>query len=290
MTPRGTYTAGEIAQGELHWGLRRTAQLLATREPTVFVFEDLHWAEPTLIELLEYLAESHDGTPLLAIWTARPEFLDSEAEFAGGLGSKRAELEVLPIDAGTELLSKLIGDTALAETEFAEALIANAGGNPLFLEETVRMLKDKGMLEAGGWEEASQGALPVPTSLQGLISSRLDRLDHDDKETAHDASIAGAVFWAGAVAHLGAQDGLVSTTPRGSLERLEHHDFIRASVVSSVAGEDEYAFKHILIRDVAYGQVPKGRRVLLHVPHASLHPLRRRSARYRSLTPCPIPM
>jgi class 3 adenylate cyclase/tetratricopeptide (TPR) repeat protein len=265
MTPRGTYTAGEIAQGELHWGLRRTAQLLSTREPTVFVFEDLHWAEPTLIELLAYLAVPHDGTPLLAIWTARPEFLDTEAEFAGGLGSRRAELEVLPTDAGTELLSKLIGDTALAETEFAEALIANAGGNPLFLEETVRMLKDKGMLEAGSWKEASEGALPVSTNLQGLISSRIDRLGHEDKETAHDASIAGAVFWAGAVAHLGAQDGLVSTTPRLSLERLQHHDFIRASPVSSVAGEDEYAFKHILIRDVAYGQVPKGRRVLLHV-------------------------
>ena len=83
MTPRGTYTAGEIAQGELHWGLRRTAQLLAAREPTVFVFEDLHWAEPTLIELLEYLAVSHDGTPLLAIWTARPEFLDTEARVRG---------------------------------------------------------------------------------------------------------------------------------------------------------------------------------------------------------------
>ena len=106
-------------------------------------------------------------------------------------------------------------------------MIENAGGNPLFLEETVRMLKDKGMLEAGGWQEAGEGALPVPTNLQGLISSRLDRLDHEDKETAHDASIAGAVFWAGAVAHLGAKDGLVSTTPRASLERLEHHDFIR---------------------------------------------------------------
>jgi class 3 adenylate cyclase/tetratricopeptide (TPR) repeat protein len=265
VTPRGTYTAGEIAQGELHWGLRRTAQLLAAQEPTVFVFEDLHWAEPTLIELLEYLTVPHNRTPLLAIWTARPEFLDTEAGFAGGLGSQRVELEVLPTEAGTELLSKLIGDSELAESDFAEALIANAGGNPLFLEETVRMLKDKGMLEAGRWEEASDGALPVPTSLQGLISSRLDRLDHDDKEVAHDASIAGAVFWAGAVAHLGAQDGLVATNPQGALEHLEHHDFIRANPISSVAGENEYAFKHILIRDVAYGQVPKGRRVLLHV-------------------------
>jgi class 3 adenylate cyclase/tetratricopeptide (TPR) repeat protein len=266
-TPRGTYAAGEIAQAELHWGLRRTAQLLASDRPTVFVFEDLHWAEPTLIELLEYLADGHEGTPLLVIWTARPEFVQSDAAFAAGAGATRAELEVLPAEAATRLLSELIGDSSLAETEFAEALIENAGGNPLFLEETVRMLKDKGMLDLGRWKEAGErGTLPVPTNLQGLISSRLDRLERPDKELAHDASIAGAVFWAGAVAHLGAKEGgLVKIDPGKGLQTLQQHDFIRANPISSVAGEDEYAFNHILIRDVAYGQVPKGRRVMLHV-------------------------
>ncbi|MDX6413485.1 MAG: hypothetical protein QOH23_895, partial [Gaiellaceae bacterium] len=266
MTPRGTYAAGEIAQVELHWGLRRTAQLLASDRPTMFVFEDLHWAEPTLIELLEYLGTKQEGTPLLAIWTARPEFLHADAAFASGAGSSRAEVEVLPMEAGMRLLSELIGDSDLAETEFGEALIANAGGNPLFLEETVRMLKDKGMLEADRWEEASErGTLPVATNLQGLISSRLDRLERPEKELVHDASIAGAVFWAGAVAHLGAKDGLVAANPGKGLLTLQEQDFIHANPVSSVAGEDEYAFKHILIRDVAYGQVPKGRRVMLHV-------------------------
>jgi predicted ATPase/class 3 adenylate cyclase len=265
-TPRGTYSAGEISQAELHWGLRRTAQLLTAGRPTVFIFEDLHWAEPTLIELLEYLADSHEGATLLAIWTARPEFLDANQAFAAGPGSRRADLEVLPMEAGIQLLSELIGDSDLAETEFAEALIANAGGNPLFLEETVRMLKDKGMLEAERWKEASErGTLPVPTNLQGLISSRIDRLERPEKELAHDASIVGAVFWAGAVAHLGSNDGLIEVHPSKGLETLERQDFIRANLVSSVADEDEYAFKHILIRDVAYGQVPKGRRVMLHV-------------------------
>jgi len=266
MTPRGTYAAGEIAQAELHWGLRRTAQLLAAGRPTVFVFEDLHWAEPTLIELLHQLVASQQDTPLLAIWTARPEFLEADPTFANGAGSRREELAVLPREAGKRLLSELTGDSALAESEFGEALIANAGGNPLFLEETVRMLKDKGMLEAEQWKEASElGTLPVPTNLQGLISSRLDRLERADKELAHDASIVGAVFWAGAVAHLAARDGLVTVDPASGLQTLERQDFIHANAVSSVAGEDEYAFKHILIRDVAYGQVPKGRRVQLHV-------------------------
>jgi predicted ATPase/class 3 adenylate cyclase len=266
MTPRGTYAAGEIAQAELHWGLRRTAQLLAAIRPTVLVFEDLHWAEPTLIELLHHLVASQEGTPLLVIWTARPEFLQADPAFANGPGSRREELEVLPREAGRQLLSELTGDLALAESEFAEALITNAGGNPLFLEETVRMLKDQGMLEAERWKEATEvGTLPVPTNLQGLISSRLDRLERADKELAHDASIVGAVFWAGAVAYLGAKNGLVAVDPVKGLKTLERQDFIHANAVSSVAGEDEYAFKHILIRDVAYGQVPKGRRVMLHV-------------------------
>ncbi len=268
-TPRGRYAAGDIAQAELHWGIRRTAQLLAARRPSVFVFEDLHWAEPTLVELLHYLVASDDGGPLLAIWTARPEFLRGEAAFAGGAGSRHVELEVLSMEAGTHLLSELIGDSALAETEFGEALIGNAGGNPLFLEETVRMLQDQGMLEADRWKEASERAtLPVPTNLQGLISSRLDRLERPDKDLAHDASVVGAVFWAGAVAHLGAKDGLVAVDPGKGLETLQQQDIVRANSVSSVAGEDEYAFKHILIRDVAYGQVPKGRRVMLHVRFA----------------------
>jgi len=266
MTPRGTYAAGEIAQAELHWGLRSAAQLLAARRPTVFVFEDLHWAEPTLIELLNSLVTSREDTPLLAIWTARPEFLQADPGFANGPGSRRQELDVLPRGAGKRLLIELIGDPALAESEFAEALITNAAGNPLFLEETVRMLKDQGMLETERWQEASElGMLPVPTSLQGLISSRLDRLEREEKELAHDASIVGSVFWAGAVAHLGAGDGLVAVDPAGGLQTLVQQDFIHANAVSSVAGEDEYAFKHILIRDVAYGQVPKGRRVMLHV-------------------------
>ena len=265
-TPRGTYASAEIAQGELHWGIRRAAQLLAVKRPTVLVFEDLHWAEATLIELIQYITAADTEAPLLVVWTARPELADTHPGFANGAGRQRIELEVLPADAGTELLATLIGDRDLATTPLAEALIANAGGNPLFLEETVRALREEGMLDADRWHEAETlETLPVPTNIQGLISSRLDRLAHADKQLAHAASIVGAVFWAGAVAHLGGADGLVTTDPRPGLATLAHQDFIRENPMSSVAGEDEFAFKHILIRDVAYGQVPKGRRAQLHV-------------------------
>jgi class 3 adenylate cyclase/tetratricopeptide (TPR) repeat protein len=265
-TPRGTYAVGDIAQAELHWGIRRAAELLALERPTVLVFEDLHWAEPRLVELIEYVVGAAAEAPLFVVWSARPEVLSVHPGFSSAAGSRRIELDVLPADAGTQLLAALIGDPDLAATPLAEELIANAGGNPLFLEETVRMLRDEGMLEADRWREAGTlETLPVPANVQSLISSRLDRLAQPDKQIAHDASIVGSVFWAGAVAHLGAVNGLLKQDPRSRLTTLVEQDFIRANARSSVAGEDEYAFKHILIRDVAYAQVPKGRRAQLHV-------------------------
>ena len=127
------------------------------------------------------------------------------------------------------------------------------------------MLRDRGLVDAERWRSEEMGELPVPTSVQGLISSRLDRLEGGDKQLAHNAAVIGAVFWAGAVAHLGADDGGAPPDLHAGLETLERRDFVLHSEVSTVAGEDEYAFKHILMRDVAYGQVPKGRRAELHV-------------------------
>ena len=107
--------------------------------------------------------------------------------------------------------------------------------------------------------------LPVPTTVQGLISSRLDRLASAEKQLAHHASVVGAVFWAGAVAYLGASEGEEPQDPSQGLTELERRDFVEPHTPSTVADDAEYAFKHILMRDVAYGQVPKGRRVELHV-------------------------
>jgi predicted ATPase len=147
----------------------------------------------------------------------------------------------------------------------AKALIENAGGNPLFLEETVRMLHDEGLIDLEQWQSDEARELPIPTSVQGLISSRLDRLERGEKQLAHHASVVGPVFWAGAVAHLGLDNGTPPEDPRPGLQELERRDFVAHRTVSTVAGEDEYAFKHILMRDVAYGQLPKGRRAQLHL-------------------------
>ena len=265
-TPRGTYTASEISQSELHWGIRRTMQLLAAKQPTALVFEDLHWAEPTLLELIGYIVADDAEAPLALVCSARPDLADVAPGFLGGEGRRRTiELDTLQRDQAIALLTDLLGDASLAETPFAAALIENAGGNPLFLEETVRTLRDRGLVDAERWRSEEIGDLPVPTSVQGLISSRLDQLEPAEKRLAHHASVVGAVFWVGAVAHLGVERDEPPPDPRPGLASLERRDFVAHSVASTVAGEDEYAFKHILMRDVAYGQVPKGRRAQLHV-------------------------
>ena len=180
-------------------------------------------------------------------------------------GAARSTFTRSDPEAATALLTDLTGDAAFAETPFAETLIANAGGNPLFLEETVQMLRDEGLLELERWQGDEMRDVPIPTSVQGLISSRLDRLETKEKQLAHHASVIGAVFWAGAVAHLGSTEATPSggSEPRPCGTRASR--LRRASRESTVADDEEYSFKHILMRDVAYGQVPKGRRAQLHL-------------------------
>jgi tetratricopeptide (TPR) repeat protein len=265
-TPRGTYVASEISQAELHWGVRRTLQLLASEKPTAIVVEDLHWAEPTLLELISYVLEGGDDAPLALICTARPELADDAPGFLGREGRRRTvDLQTLGPEAATALLTALTGDSAFAETPFAETVIANAGGNPLFLEETVQMLRDEGLLDVERWRSDEMQDVPIPTNVQGLISSRLDRLETKEKQLAHHASVIGAIFWAGAVAHLGSQEGAATEDPSPGLAELERRDFVAHLRESTVTNDEEYSFKHILMRDVAYGQVPKGRRAQLHL-------------------------
>jgi class 3 adenylate cyclase/tetratricopeptide (TPR) repeat protein len=264
-TPRGTYATSEISQAELHWGIRRTLQLLAEEQPTAVVIEDLHWAEQTLLELISYVAEDDAHAPIVVICTTRPEIDDVAPGFLSSEGRRTVELQTLGREQAAALLTDLTGDPELAETPFAAALIANAGGNPLFLEETVRTLREQGLIDLEQWQAEGAAELPVPTSVQGLISSRLDRLATPEKQLAHHASVVGAVFWAGAVAHLGASANTPPSDPHSGLAELERRDFVAQAPVSSVADDDEYSFKHILMRDVAYGQLPKGRRAELHL-------------------------
>jgi class 3 adenylate cyclase/tetratricopeptide (TPR) repeat protein len=261
-TPRGTYSAREISQAELHWGIRRTLELLAVQRPLVLVFEDLHWAEPTLLDLIEYIAADEPGevqAPILLIGSGRPE-LESLRPHLLQNGENRVAIALTALsDQDSELLlAELLGTHGVPDT-YAQALLHAAGGNPLFLEETVRLLGEGGLLDA---EDGVLGSaeLLVPTSLQSLIGSRLDGLPTPEKRVAQHASVAGNVFWSGAIEHVDGDDADLER----KIEALAERDVVRAHDVSTVADEREWGFKHIMTRDVAYSRVPKWRRAGLH--------------------------
>jgi class 3 adenylate cyclase/predicted ATPase len=261
-TPEGTYAADEITRAELHWGITRLFQFLALERPLVLVFEDLHWAEATFLELLHATTEIVEA-PILLLASARPDAHERVSGLFSQDNHVLLELSPLTRAQGTAMLAELVGVEA-THTAALATLLENAGGNPLFLEETVRMLMDAGVLEEGGRVIGDIGEVPVATSLQALISSRLDRLPTLEKRLGQHASVVGMTFWSGALTHLGGADGDL----KAGLEGLERRDLVLPQESSTVTGEREYRFKHVLIRDVAYGQLPKARRVELHVRFA----------------------
>jgi class 3 adenylate cyclase/tetratricopeptide (TPR) repeat protein len=253
-TPEGTYSAAAISQTELHWGIRRLFELIASRRPAILVFEDLHWAEETLLELVVFLLEGAPGAPILLVGSARPELKE-----AAPLLLSRSRILVIELDALEEAESARLAEEVARNAGLTDAVLEQAlhqaGGNPLFIEETVRMLaeRDPGTVEA----------LAIPSSLQALIASRLDQLEPPVKHVAHNASVVGVSFWPSAIAHLAAEDGS-GGDPSAGLLSLEERDLIQRNRTSMISGELEYLFKHVLIRDVAYSQLPKRRRTTLH--------------------------
>jgi class 3 adenylate cyclase/tetratricopeptide (TPR) repeat protein len=253
-TPAGTYSAADITQAELHWGIRRLLELLAMSRPLVVVFEDLHWAEETLLELIRFVADGPEPVPLLLLGTARPDLADRRPAILVESGNRH----ILELDPLTQAESKtLVRAVAAARlpAETLEALLRNAQGNPLFLEETARMIVESPP------EDEERRKLPVPTTLQALLGARLDQLPAEERGVAQHASVVGTVFWSGALASL---DGGDHDAITAALERLEARDVVRSRTPPTIAGEREYTFKHALIRDVAYSRIPKRRRVLLH--------------------------
>jgi tetratricopeptide (TPR) repeat protein len=252
-TAHGTYTATQIGRAELHWGIRRAFELLATERPIIVVVEDLHWAEPTLLQLLQFVLESAEA-PIFLLATSRPELADERPAILAAAEDRRA-IHLAPLDAAESqtLLAQLLGERELP-IGATERLLTAAGGNALFLEEMMRMLAESGHL--GG----EVPALAIPTNLNALIGARLDALPAGEKRTAQQSSVVGGVFWSGAVAYLEESDADVGAT----LNALGRRDLVQERETSTVAGEREWIFKHILIRDVAYARLPKGRRAVLH--------------------------
>jgi class 3 adenylate cyclase len=261
----GLSAAGEASsdrQAEAFAAWRRFLEALAGQRPTVLVVEDLHWADDALLEFLEYLVDGDAAMPLLLIATARPEFLSRRPGWEGGNPRAVAvSLSPLSESATARLLSALL-DQALIPAELQVDLLEKAGGNPLYAEEYVRMLVDRGFLHRTGrtWRRDA-GQVPLPETVQGIIAARLDALDPGEKALLADAAVLGTVSWLGALAKLG---GTQPLSLQSRLRVLEDRQFLREERHSSVAGERQFSFRHVLVRDVAYAQLPRGQRADKH--------------------------
>ncbi len=249
---------------ETSWAVRKLFETLARRRPLVVVFDDVQWAEPTFIELLDDLAELSRGAPILLLCMARPELFDSHPEWGGGkLNAASMLLEPLDDADCRKLIANLLGRGLLppeTETRIAKA----ADGNALFAEELLAMLLDDGLLtwEDGRWVAAGDPLeLPVPHTITTLLTARLEGLPEDERALLVRASVEGTLFHRSAIGELAPE--LPDAALEGILTKLVRRDLIRPDR-SVFAGDEAYRFRHLLIRDAAYRSLSKASRAELH--------------------------
>ena len=249
---------------KIFWSARRLFEVLARRGPLVIVFDDLHWAEPTFLDLVEHVADLSRDAPIVVLCMARAELLDARPGWSGGkLNATSILLEPLGEDDTRQLVANLLSRGTLQPKTAAR--IADASeGNPLFAEELLAMLIDDGLLrrDNGHWAVAEGlDELPVPPTIHALLAARLEALpDHERALLAH-ASVEGNEF------HRGALDALVPGSLSPDVERgltaLVRRDLIRPDR-STFVDDEAFRFRHILIRDAAYRSLPKEARADLH--------------------------
>ena len=261
----GIESASATSREEAFAAWRRFLHGLAATGPAVVVIEDLHWADEALQGFVADLATHLDAVPLLVVGTARPELLAGNAGPLASAASVRIDLAPLSDAETGAFVEDLLG--MLVPEEIRDAILERAEGNPLFAEEYVRLLDDRGLLDVsdGAVRLRSGATLPVPDSIGALLAARLDTLPRARKAVLADASVVGHVFWAGTVASMSERGRESVLTDVDALARLE---FVRHVEPSSMAGEAEAAFWHILGRDVAYAQLPRASRAARHVAAA----------------------
>jgi tetratricopeptide (TPR) repeat protein len=254
---------------ETFWAVRRALEAMARRHPVVVVFDDIHWGEPTFLDLVEHIADWSRDASILLLCIARPELLDDRPGWAGGkLNATSILLEPLTTREADELIDNLLGRAGLAES--ARARITEAAeGNPLFVEQMLGVLIDDGLLhrDDGHWiARGDVAAVAIPPTIQALLAARLERLGEEERAVIERASVEGKVFHRGAVSELSPDP----IRPRVGIHlmTLLRRELIRPDR-ATFAGEDAFRFRHILIRDAAYEALPKHDRAHLHRRFAS---------------------
>jgi class 3 adenylate cyclase/tetratricopeptide (TPR) repeat protein len=238
-------TADEIA-----WAFRK---LLEESAPVVCVFDDLHWAEPTFLDLVDHVADWSRDAPILLVCIARPELLDRRLTWAGGkLNATTVLLEPLSAKETDELIERLLGDSDLDEPLRGRIREA-AEGNPLFVEQMLAMVA-----------ESPNGDVAVPPTIQALLAARLDQLDPSERGVLERGAVEGKIFHRGGVEALAPDEPAVETR----LMALVRKELVRPDR-TQLAGDDAFRFRHLLIRDAAYDGLPKAARAELHARFAT---------------------
>jgi class 3 adenylate cyclase len=241
----GLDPSGTVADREsLFFSIRSFVEAVAADQPTLLVFEDLHWADIALLDLVEQLAARFRDLAVLVLALARPELLDRRPNWGGGLLAHTA-LQLPPLDAtdGTGLATQRLADGGATESlERAADLAAIADGNPLFIEQLAAALAESGDRSA-----------PLPTTVREIIAARLDALPPRGRAVLLEASVSGRVFWRGMLERRATDSNGLSDT----LAELERRELISRQTVSAFEGHQQYWFNHVLVRDVAYELLPR---------------------------------
>jgi class 3 adenylate cyclase/tetratricopeptide (TPR) repeat protein len=249
---------------EIFWAIRRLFEHLARDRPLVVVIEDIHWAEQTLLDLIEHVADWSREAPILLVCPARHELLERRPSWAGGkLNATSIALEPLSTGDGKTLVRNLLGAPDLPP-EVLDHVVTAAEGNPLFVEEMLGMLVDEGAIERedGRWIPTRDlTEISVPPTISALLAARIDGLPEDLREVVRRASVAGREFHRGAVEEL--CPPVIRSSVPGALMALLRRELIRPAP-SSFPGEDGFRFRHALIRDAGYNALPKELRADLH--------------------------
>ena len=230
---------------QLFFSARVLVESLALRGPTLLLYEDIHWADTSLLDLLETFAGRVREVPVLFVALTRPELLTERAGWGGGLPAYTAlALEPLSESSSVDLAEQLLGGDAEARAR-ASAIAQTSEGNPLFIEELSASLAERSTTDGG----------ELPTSVRAIIAARLDSLPPQERAVLVDASVAGRVFWRGALTEMSERDDLSAL-----LGSLEGRDLIQREAVSRIKGDQQFGFKHGLIHDVAYQSLPRAAR------------------------------
>ena len=248
---------------ETFWAIRRFLEIAARDRPLVVVFDDVHWAEPTFLDMVEYVAGRSRDAQLLVLCLARPDLLELRPGWAATSAEAALSLATLTDGESERLIADLLGDTPLDPTDTSR-IVEAAGGNPLFAEEMLRMLEDQGVIARHDdrWHIVGDlSRVAMPATIQALLGARIDRLLPQEREVLGTAAVIGREFWWSAVSDLGPEE--LRPEVGLHLQTLVRKGLILPAP-STLAGEDAFRFHHGLTQDATYLALPKQRRAELH--------------------------